>query len=247
MPALVNKSKDQTSTSSQTWVSPLTENYLLCIYELNEDGFRVTLTHLAEQLRRTPETEHRGTSLPSVAGMVRRMQREGLVQVGANKDLSLTPEGVERAASIARRHRLAERMVADLLGMDLYKSHIEAHRLEHAISPEMETVIAERLGYPTTCPFGHPIPGSAYSPDPNGYVALNEAEPGRSFVLDRIPEYDSDLLEFLVKSWLIPGQTITVKEVAPFKGVITLQVDDQDVVLGYEAASQIWLRKGSPQ
>ena len=247
MPALVNKSKDQTSTSSQTWVSPLTENYLLCIYELNEDGFRVTLTHLAEQLRKTPETEHRGTSLPSVAGMVRRMQREGLVQFDTNRNLNLTPEGIERAASIARRHRLAERMVADLLGMDLYKSHIEAHRLEHAISPELETIIAKRLGNPTTCPFGHPIPGSGYSPDPNGYVALNEVESGRSFVVDRIPEYDSDLLEFLVKSCLIPGHTVTIKEVAPFKGVITLQVEGQDVVIGYEAASQIWLRKGSPQ
>jgi len=205
----------------------------------------VNLTSLAEQLKKTPDAEHLGTSLPSVGAMVRRMVREELVRVDSGKNVLLTTEGKEWASSIARRHRLAERMVSDLLGMDLYKSHIEAHRLEHAISPELEEIINERLGYPTTCPFGHPIPGSAYTPDPNGYITLDQGEPGRSFVIDRIPEYDSALLEFLVKSCIIPGQAMTIKESAPFKGVITLLVEKRDVVIGYEAASQIWLRKGN--
>ena len=219
------------------------ENYLLSIFHLGEQGVRVTSTQLAEQLKRLPAGEGLGTSLPSVAGMLRRMIREGLVET-ATKDIVLTSKGRKSAESIVRRHRLAERMVIDLLGLELYKAHVEAHRLEHAISPEVEEKIRERLGNPTTCPFGHPIPGS-------GYVASKDARPlsdareGQRLVVDRVPEDDQTLLEYFVDSRLTPGEPVQVTEAAPYRGVIKLVCNGNEVEVGYEVADRIWVRDAS--
>ncbi|MBI4298635.1 MAG: metal-dependent transcriptional regulator [Chloroflexi bacterium] len=224
-------------------VTSVGENYLLSIYVLQEEGIRVTLTQLVEQLKRTPVTEGLGTSLPSVAAMVRRLAREGLVRSNSNKEIVLTPKGQQIAETTVRRHRLAERMVTELLGLELHKAHIEAHRLEHAISLELEEKIFQRLGRPTTCPFGHPIPGSNYSPPPGRLLTLNQSQAGESYVIDRIPEEDFSLLEYLVKSHVIPGQVFSVKEAAPYRGVITLEVEERDVAIGYHVASRIWVRQ----
>ena len=214
------------------------ENYLLSIFQLGEQERRVTLTELAEQLKRLPEGEGLGTSLPSVVGMVRRMVREGLVETTPDKEVVLTSKGCLSAESMVRRHRLAERMVVDLLGLDLHKSHVEAHRLEHAISPELEEKIVNRLGNPTTCPFGHPIPGSGYK-QPKNSVPMSKAAEGSAVIVDSVPEDDQKLLEYLVNNGLTPGQSVAVKEVAPYRGVITLSGRGGDVVVGYEVATRI--------
>ena len=147
-------------------LSQVAENYLLSLYILGEEGLRATSGQLAEYIRTLPAGEGLGTTLPSITGMLRRMAREGLVEMTAAKEVKLTPRGVVLAEGMVRRHRLAERMVVDLLGLELHKAHEEAHRLEHAISPDLEVKIRERLGNPTTCPFGRPIPGSGYTPPP---------------------------------------------------------------------------------
>jgi DtxR family Mn-dependent transcriptional regulator len=217
-----------------------TENYLLSMFQLQEQGRRVTLTTLAEQLRRLPVGEGLGTSLPSVGGMVRRMMREGLMETVENKDLVLTSKGKQAAESIVRRHRLAERMVVDLLELDLHKAHVEAHRLEHAISPELEALIEKRLGRPTTCPFGHPIPGSRYVA-PKGSVTLDKAKAGDTVSVEKVPEDDQSLLHYLVTNGVVPGRRAVVKEAAPYRGVITLDCDGSLVVVGYEVAQRLWV------
>ncbi len=219
------------------------ENYLLSIYILREQGLRVNLTQLAEQLKRTPVSEKLGTSLPSVAAMIRRMAREGLVEITANKNVLLAPAGEQQAEDMMRRHRLAERMVTDLLGLELHKAHIEAHRLEHAISPDVEARIVERLGNPTTCPFGHPIPGSGYVSPRGNSITLDKARVGGQFIVDSVPEENQDLLKYLVDSKVLPGQVFAVKESAPYRGVVTLLVEGKDVVVGCQVASRIWVRK----
>ena len=214
------------------------ENYLLSIFRLEEQRGRVTLTQLAEHLKTLPVGEGVGTSLPSVGGMIRRMVRQDLVETRPNKEVVLTAQGRKSAESIVRRHRLAERMVVDLLGLELEKSHIEAHLLEHAISPQLEQKIVAQLGNPTTCPFGHPIPGSGYVPN-KGSIPLDRARPGRQLVIDRIPEDDQSLLEYLVANNLVPGKLVAVKEAAMSRGVITLVCDGEEIVFSYGVAAQI--------
>lgn len=214
------------------------ENYLLSIFKLEEQEVLATPTRISEYLKTLPVDEGLGTTLPSVGGMIRRMVREGLVEAAANKDVLLTDKGRKSAESIVRRHRLAERMVVDLLEIDPHKAHIEAHRLEHAISPELEQKIVTRLGNPTTCPFGHPIPGSGYVAYKRS-MTLEKARPGQTLVLDRVPEDDDVLLEYLVANGFMPGQTFDVRESAESRGVITISCDGNDLVFSYEVASRI--------
>ena len=217
-----------------------TENYLLSIFRLREQQPRLSLTQLADHLRTLPVAEGLGTSLPSVSAMIRRMSRENLVESDQDRGVVLTSDGRVAAESIVRRHRLAERMVVDLLGMNLAKAHVEAHRLEHAISPELEERIVEKLGNPATCPFGHPVPGSGYS-SPSNAVSLDQADPGMRMVIDRLPEDDQALLEYMVANDLVPGAVVHVEEAAASRGVITLVCDGTQLAFSYEVASLIWV------
>lgn len=235
-----SKSKSKKPSGSANRLSMSAENYLLSIYRLDEQDTRVTLTVLSEHLKTLPVDEGMGTSLPSVGGMIRRMVREGLLENTPQKDVVLTNSGRKSAESIVRRHRLAERLVVDLLGLDLHLAHIEAHRLEHAISPILEEKIVAALNNPGTCPFGHPIPGSGYKGDSRAR-ALDQASAGDRLIIDSIPEDDQALLEYLVGNKLVPGQLVTVKETAVTRGVVTLDCEGGEVVFSYDVAAKIWI------
>ncbi|MBF8267127.1 MAG: metal-dependent transcriptional regulator [Dehalococcoidia bacterium] len=172
------------------------------------------------------------------------MAREDLVEMTSDKVVKLTPRGVVLAEGMVRRHRLAERMVVDLLGLELYKAHAEAHRLEHAISPELEAKIRERLGNPATCPFGRPIPGSGHAPPQVTRVALDQAQPGIPYCVDRIPEENPELLRFLVEQAILPEEMVTVMEASRHRGVITIKTRKGEGTLGYAVASRIWVHLG---
>ena len=229
---------------TQERVSRVAENYLLSLYVLHEEGGWPAPAQLADFIRRVPAEEELGTSLPSVLGMVRRMAKEGLVEMSPEKRVRLTGRGLVLAEGIVRRHRLAERMVVDLLGLELYKAHVEAHRLEHAISPEVETRIQERLGNPTTCPFGRPIPGSAYTMPDGRRLTMDKGEPGRVYFVDRLPEEEGqELLRFLVEHGVVPDQKVTIMETGHYRGVITFHSPRGEAALGLQAASRVWLRE----
>jgi len=220
-------------------LSPLAENYLLALYQLEEEeGSSATMTRLAEHLALSPVTEHLGTSLASVAGMIRRMKRDGLIHVSSSKEIAFTENGRLHAESLMRRHQLAERLLVDVLGLQLHTVHAEAHRLEHAISPAVEEKLQQRLGRPETCPFGHPIPGNGYQA-PNSAVPLDRIKIGGRAVVERIPEYDPKLVEYLVSSGLVRGETLEVTDIAPYRGTMTMKVEDRDVVLGLQVAPRL--------
>lgn len=224
-------------------VTHAAQNYLLALYGLAEDGLRSTPAQLAESIRRMPPTEYLGTSLPSVLSMIRRMAREGLVEMSADKEVRLTQRGKVLAEEMARRHRLAERLLVDLIGLEPYKAEVEAHQLEHAISPDVEAKIRDRLGNPTTCPFGHPIPGSGYSPPPGTRFTLDQTSPKQTYVVERIPEENQDLLRFLIEHGVLPGQDLQVIETGDYRGIITFQTGSGEAAVGYEAAARIWVRQ----
>ncbi|MBM4406099.1 MAG: metal-dependent transcriptional regulator [Chloroflexi bacterium] len=227
-------------------VSPLAQNYLITLYMLGDDqDMPPTASRLAEQLAKSPITEHLGTSIASVTAMVRRMQRDGLLEITKEKHIAFSEAGRRLAEQIMRRHQLAERMLVDMLGMELHKVHAEAHRWEHAISPDVEAKLVERLGNPLTCPFGHPIPGNGYRP-PASAVRLNKVQPNTTVVVERIPEYDPRLVQYLVTSGVVRGQRLTVREVAAFKGTITLDVNGKEVVVGVHVAPSIVVHSPTP-
>src|SRR3954453_13510847 len=131
-------------------VHPPVEEYLEAIHELGEEGSQVIQARLAEDL---------GHSAPTVSEMVRRLRDEGYLEL-EGRHITPTPQGRRRAESVVRKHRLAERLLTDVIGLDWHKAHVEAGRWEHVISDEVEAHLVTLLGNPTTCPHGNPIPGS---------------------------------------------------------------------------------------
>jgi DtxR family Mn-dependent transcriptional regulator len=245
MPRLKKSSNQTEATEDHSLterLSAATENYLLCIYRLWEDSQSPTITQLTETLRQLPPTEGLGTSVPSVAGMIRRMQKQALVDIGSDKKIRLTKKGLQGGEDIARRHRLAEWLVVKLLGMDLHRAHIEAHRLEHGMSRELEEKLMERLGYPKKSPFGRPIPGTGQPKTPADGVTLDSAPPDVAFIVDRVPEEDAELLRFLADSSIIPDHEVKILEAAPYRGVLVVATKAGTASIGYKVAQQILVR-----
>ena len=216
------------------------ENYLLSILRLEEQSVDVTITKLAEHFKDLPKGEGLGTSVPSVSAMLKRMAREKLVVTNSSKEINLTDIGRQFAESILRRHRLAKKLVVDVLKVELPQSHEEAHRLEHAISPYLENKIVDLLGHPTTCPFGHPIPGSSYEPR-DGLLTLNEAKVGVSYTVDRLPEDDRELLEYFVGNEFLPGANFSVTDCSMPRGIITLSCGEKELVFSLSISALIWV------
>ncbi len=223
-------------------LSPVTENYLLSLYKMWEGSESPTLTQLTEALRQLPPTEGLGTSVPSVAGMLRRMRDQGLVDVGGDKRIRLTGRGKQEGESIAQRHRLAEWMVVRLLGMDLHEAHTEAHQLEHGMSSAMVAKLQDRLGNPTHSPFGWPIPGSGATGSTPGAVTLDSAVAGTCYVVDRVPKENTELLKFLDGARLVPGQRMTLLEAIPYLGVMQVETEVDQVSIGYDVPRHIVVR-----
>ena len=228
-------------------LSPGTENYLLCLYRLWEDDESPTITQLTDALRRLPPTEGLGTSVPSVAGMIRRMARQHLVDIGSDKRIRLTRLGMEGGEDIARRHRLAEWMVVRLLGMELHQAHNEAHRLEHGMSAQLMDRLVEKLGNPRRSPFGRPIPGTGEPKIPPNSLTLDMAAIGQLYIVDRVPEEDPQLLRFLSDSEIVPEQSVTVADATPFLGVMELATSQGQVSMGYTVARQIVVRPAAEE
>ncbi len=209
-------------------ISAVTENYLQAIYKLGERKEAVSPTRLAEVM---------DVSVATAVGTVKRLTRQDMVEVASNKEISLTTKGRDVAESVVRRHRLAERMLMEMLGLEWPKLHREAHRLEHAISPDVESKLVEALGYPETNPYGLPIPG--YCKSPRKMKILADGAPGESVEVSQVPEEDIQLLTFFHEINVKPGAKVLLKESAPFKGTVTIEVEGEEVVLGLEVARKI--------
>jgi DtxR family transcriptional regulator, Mn-dependent transcriptional regulator len=184
--------------------SPAVEDYLETIYELEESGIPPMRARLVERLK---------VSAPTVSETVARLEREGLLRLDEQKLLRLTERGRQAATGVMRRHRLAERLLVDVLNVPWSQVHEEAHRLEHAISETLEPYLVKALGDPGTCPHGNPIPGSANVVDISTQIGLADVTAGSRVVVRRIDEAleaQPAVMRDLEAGYLMPGGTVDV-------------------------------------
>ena len=208
------------------------DDALTTIYRLSHDEQEeVIAARVAERL---------GIKPASVAGMLTRLKRDELVRVDSRKRISLSEVGFARAEHMVRRHRLAECLLVETLGLEWWRAYEEAHLMEHAISDVTEPLIVERLGRPTVSPFGYPIPGSDHGHPLSG-CRLSELEAGARTTVERVYEEDEELLRFFHAEGIRPGVEFAVLDVAPYRGTVTIALAGRELVLGLEAAHRIWV------
>ena len=186
--------------------SPAVEDYLECIFELEESGIPPMRARLVERL---------GVSAPSVSETVARLEREGYVSLDKSRVIRLTDQGQHAATAVMRRHRLAERLLVDVLKVPWHQVHEEAHRLEHAISDNLEEHLIALLGDPGTCPHGNPIPGSANPVVTGPLISLAKLgdRPATVRRIDEEVEAHPDLMLLLEQGELVPGRAVSLEHV----------------------------------
>jgi DtxR family Mn-dependent transcriptional regulator len=210
---------------------PPLEEYLETVLELDEDDVVVTQARLADRL---------GHSAPTVSQMVRRLVSEGYLDV-ENRVLSLTSKGRAQAEAVVRKHRLAERLLTDVIGLAWDKAHEEAGRWEHVISDEVEALLVKLLGNPTTCPHGNPIPGASRTSP--ALAALAGCHPGDRVRLERVTEQvevDQEALSYLADHGFTPGTDAQVQTKAP-DGTIVLRLSTGSIAVGPVLSHQLYV------
>jgi DtxR family Mn-dependent transcriptional regulator len=211
-------------------ISATIEDYLGFMYILERDGQPVVGVHLAELLGVTP---------PTVTNTLKRMVRDGLVTLGEEGGPCLTPQGRQAAATVLRRHMLAEWMLTHMISWS--RLHHEAHELEHAISDDVEAALLKELNSPEVCPHGNPLPGHEIVAA--NWVPLTKLPVGSFAIIRRIHELaedDRQIMAFLESKKLSPGQEVMVKELLPFNETVTIHVGNELVSLGFAVARYIF-------
>jgi DtxR family Mn-dependent transcriptional regulator len=215
------------------------EEYLETIYNIAMEGDVVIGARLAEKFR---------VAAPTVTQMLQRLSRDGYITMDARRRIALTPEGVELAEAVLRRHRLTERFLVDVLGMQWHEVHEEACRLEHRMSGAVEARVAATLAQPTTCPHGNPIPG--YVPDARHYLAdrgairLRDTAPGRRvsiLLVSEVVEDEEELISYLHERGLTPGTSLQLEALRPEQGTAELRVDERLVTVPERVAYALWV------
>ncbi|WP_159943528.1 MULTISPECIES: metal-dependent transcriptional regulator [unclassified Nocardiopsis] len=223
-----------------------TEMYLRTVFELEEEGIVPLRARIAERLHQ---------SGPTVSQTVARMERDGLLRVENDRHLVMTAEGRRLATHVMRKHRLAERLLVDVIGLPWEDVHIEACRWEHVISEAVEERLVTLLNAPSVCPHGNPIPGldelglEDYSPEPftdDSIVPMIDVA-GNSettATVRRISEQiqsDADIMLTLRESGVQPGQEVVLR--ASDDGVRLIDAESGDTELSAQVAGHIFVAK----
>ncbi|MDQ6753523.1 MAG: metal-dependent transcriptional regulator [Actinomycetota bacterium] len=224
-----------------------TEMYLRTILELEEENIVALRARIAERLH------HSG---PTVSQTIGRMERDGLVVVSGDRHLELTELGRKRATEVMRKHRLAERLLSDVIGLDWAYVHDEACRWEHVMSERVEQRLFELLGRPVESPYGNPIPGlealggESAKGSTDGLLTLLEAmplyTPSSKVVLCRISEriqVEPELLTQLDEGGLRPGAKISLEQVGDYISVRVPNIDGA-LELPPEVAAHVFVSLG---
>jgi len=217
----------------RTKTSVSQEDYLKAIWELVEEGQEPISARLAKELGVTP---------PAVTAAVKRMRRDDLVSVARDGRIDLTRKGRDIAGRMALRHQLAEMLLTDVIGLPWSKAHDEAERLEHAISPQVETLLLKRFADKKSCPHGVPLRGGFAQLRKQGSVLLSDLRENDRAEIVCVYEKDGKFLEFLDGLELRPGTRVNIVR-REYDETLTLRVDRKTLHLGKPATSRIWVRQ----
>jgi DtxR family Mn-dependent transcriptional regulator len=213
-------------------ISQAVEDYLKTIYELQCAEGQVGTSLLAERLGVTPA---------SVTGMIKKLAEMKLVAYEPYQGVKLTKAGQKIALEMIRHHRLVERFLAEALGVPWDRVHEEAHRIEHVLSEDLEERMDAMLGHPTTDPHGSPIPRPDGTIDESANTRLAELQAGQSAVVAEVNDHDAALLRYLGELGLYPRSAVAVMAVAPFDGLMSVQIGSKQHALSRAVANEIFV------
>jgi DtxR family transcriptional regulator, Mn-dependent transcriptional regulator len=214
------------------------EDYLKAILEAESEGETVISATLAHWLKVSP---------PAVTMALRRLKKDNLVKVDKDGRVRLAPSGRKIARKLTLRHHLIERMLSEVFGMEWFKVHDEAERLEHAVSPDFEARLLKKLGHGKACPHGNLSElDSPAVRRRRGLELLAHAEAGGNYIVSGIYERDRQLLEFLEHRGIRPGAKLQITG-KHYDHTLALTTESGNVTLGLRAAERVWVRTASPR
>ncbi len=225
-------------------LSATVEEYLETIYNISMENEIVIGARLAERFH---------VSAPTVTEMLKRLVRDGYIEMNNKRQIMLTETGYQAAEAVLRRHRLTERFLVDMLGMQWHQVHEEACRLEHFISGAVESRVITSLHNPLTCPHGNPIPGSVpnsrtYLKDHHARRLCNiaEGEQVTIFCISEVVEDEEALILYLHQRGLTPGIQLTVLAQATVDQhdgaeCVRLRVKDDEVTISKSVSTKVWV------
>jgi DtxR family Mn-dependent transcriptional regulator len=215
--------------------TPTIEDYLAIMFIMERDGEKIIARRLAESL---------DVSSPTVAVTLKRMERDGWVEIEVHKNIQLTEEGCEAARSVIRRHMLTEWMLARMLTVPWSEIHNDAHAIEHTISDDIEDKMRQNFNDPQVCPHGNPSTWYEYvAADWKSLVHFHAGDRVTIHRIHETAEDDTKLMQFLESKGIVPGTQALVREILPFNQTLTLDTGEHEVVLGFPAAQFIYVDK----
>uniref|UniRef100_E6QKQ9 Manganese transport regulator n=1 Tax=mine drainage metagenome TaxID=410659 RepID=E6QKQ9_9ZZZZ len=210
------------------------EDYLKAILEAESEGHHVIPATLAHWL---------SVSAPAVTMAIKRLKRDGFVDVQADGIVRLTVSGKETAYRTALRHHLIERMLSEIFGMEWYEIHTEAERLEHAVSSAFEARLIEKLGENGNCPHGNAVlPESPEQRRKRGLIQLSETPVNGEYLIAALYERDPRLLVFLHQVGIDPNARIRVVA-KNYDQTVVIETAAGAATLGHPAAERVWVKR----
>ena len=183
-----------------------------------------------------------GVSRASAGEMLKRLERDGLIERGEHKEALLTAAGRKRAERVVRKHRIIERLLTDFMGYTAAEAHVHADELGDTFSDDMVERIDERLGHPERCPHGWPVDPDVEQDENQHLAPLSELSAGAHATIVRLAEHDGDLLHWFYDEGLVPGREIEVREAQPAAGQMTVRLNGTERAIGEKAAAGLFVR-----
>jgi DtxR family transcriptional regulator, Mn-dependent transcriptional regulator len=189
-----------------------------------------------------------GVSRASAGEMLKRLEADGLIERGKQKEALLTAAGRARAERVVRKHRIIERLLTDFMGYTAAEAHVYADELGDTFTDDMVDRIAERLGHPERCPHGWPVDPDVEQEENAELAPLADVAAGTRATIVRLAEHDGDLLHWFYEQGLEPGRELEVHEAHPAAGQITVRLNGAERAIGDKAAAGLFVRpeRGGP-